>query len=196
MLLWVIYVGGMQMAASALGWDKAGLICWVWEWEANGDLLPVLTMCRLVRVIWAIYSPRYKNKEMTNKYAEGAHCFPLARLPKLFTDLSSAGPKPVLKPVCHSAHTRLHKSPFRPQHLVFLSFKLREKATIEIEHSRHSVPCSHDHLFPSFVQTLLIPHSQCIAVGPLQCAELQRVINAAVYWWPFSFRNGPALPHV
>ncbi len=113
----------------------------------------------LCRVIWAIYSPRYKNKEMTNKYAEGAHCFPLARLPKLFTDLSSAGPKPALNRLSLSAHA-LTQVNLWPQHLVFLSFKLREQATIEIEHSRHSVPCSHGHLFPSFVQSLSIPHSR------------------------------------
>lgn len=41
---------------------------------------------------------------MTNKYAEGAHCFPLARLPKLFTDLSSSGPKPALNRLSLSAH--------------------------------------------------------------------------------------------
>ncbi len=123
----------MRWAGIRLGWyaecgNERLMVTYYLCWQCAG----------LCRVIWAIYSPRYKNKEMTNKYAEGAHCFPLARLPKLLLDLSSAGPKPALNRLSLSAHA-LTQVNLWPQHLVFLSFKLRSRR--QSKSSIAGIPC-------------------------------------------------------
>lgn len=63
-------------------------------------------------VIWAIYPLRCKNKEMTNKYAAGARCFPLAPPCQnlfFFFFLLSPPPWPLTLNKPH-LHQRLHKS--------------------------------------------------------------------------------------
>lgn len=74
------------------------------------------------RVIWPIYTALCKNKEMTNKYAEGGggvHCFSTHFFAKSLLWPLQRGSLDSAK-LSVTQQTRLHNLPSWPRHLVFL----------------------------------------------------------------------------